>query len=55
MNKLKMILAAAALAAAAVGLSASKAPGRPVKAQECCAGGACCTGGACCSGTISQK
>jgi len=49
MKKPNVLLAALALAAAAVGFSADKAPVRSVKAQDCCTGGPCCTGGECCA------
>ena len=49
MNKLRILLAALALAAvAAAGHSAAKAASPSAKAPDCCPGGSCCTGGACC-------
>lgn len=55
MKKLNVLLVAAALTAAVVGYSASKAPAHSVKAQECCAGCASCTGGNCCSNGACLK
>jgi hypothetical protein len=53
MKKLNVLLAALALAAAAVGYSATKAAAPSAKARDCgadckgCSGGSCCTSGSC--------